>query len=50
MEAMSGKIFGIWTEEEFKDTLAIAAIVAAGTFITTVLYRAVSSTLTRMAT
>jgi len=39
---MSGKVFGIWTEEEFKDTLAIAGVVAIGTFVTTILYRAIS--------
>jgi len=39
---MSAKVFGIWTEKEFKDTLAFAGIVAIGTFITTILYRAIS--------
>ena len=35
-------IFGIWTEEEFKDVLIMASIVAVGTFFTTIVYRGVS--------
>jgi len=36
-----GKWFGVWTDEEAKDTLVMATVVATGTFIATIIYRAV---------
>jgi len=33
------KVWGVWTPEEFKDALAFAVVVAAVSFIITLLYR-----------
>lgn len=38
-------ILGVWTEEEFKDTLIFAAAVAVVSFITTICYRFLSKKL-----
>jgi|GEM_PF-3894954 len=37
--AEEATILGVWTEEEFKDTLLMAAVVAIVSFITTFAYR-----------
>ncbi len=36
------KIFGLWTEEEFRDVLILASVVGIVSFTTTIIYRAVS--------
>ena len=38
---MDKPVLGIWTWEEFYDTLAMAGVVAVGAFITTIIYRAI---------
>jgi len=39
---MEERVLGVWTHEEFKDTLIFAAVAAIITFLLTLFYRWVS--------